>query len=161
VINTCIYSKDKGKCFDLIIIQSGEIIQVNVNVLNVLITRDDILRKKGKNNLNIRWSPIYNEWIMDIDKLKKYKYLVDLIENGLVLSNANFIEFLTDNNSYHIFIRNMKEYQKLTTNWTTLFSFCDEIKKKDYILTAFIWKNSKEDEGYWSDLNDKWMEYIN
>jgi hypothetical protein len=153
----CYYNN--GKKMNIIIIPTGEIIEISADNLNQLILRDDILSKNKniKSILDIHWNVKYNNWTINQNKLKYLYYLNDKL-CGNDLTNELFVDFLKTKKIYNKFIKNMIRNQN--KDYSSIFTFCDEIEEKRYIDIAFDWKKTPEKIAYWINIYYNWISFL-
>jgi len=79
------------------------------------------------------------------------------------LTDKLFVEFLKDHDILNQFTHNMgnsSTNQHYTKYWSTESEFCYQIKRRRYIIDAFKWSNTMEDEKFWGIINLKWGRYL-
>ncbi len=103
-----------------------------------------------------------------------YKYMKEKQRNSMieVLRESNkkgtvlvmFIDFLTRNEIYTEFMSNFNcsksARKRFTKESCSLESYCNSVKKDDFIKSAFDWSSSEEQQEFWNEMDLRWKRYI-
>ncbi len=67
----------------------------------------------------------------------------------------------TDYENFIKFLKKERVYRKFVANKTVPNSFLEKQDSYIYLSVSFVWEDSPEGFGFWSDLYKKWIDFLN